>query len=128
VGKHHVQLCTTTPCQLGGCGSTVILETIKKHLNIEVGGAALLTSSPCCHLSSPPLRFACAETTADGLFTLTEVECLGACVNAPMLQIGDDYFVRQLLLPSVRCNGELTGVRWYRRTSRPNRRWRCWTR
>jgi len=69
VGKHHVQLCTTTPCQLGGCGSTVILETIKKHLNIEVG-----------------------ETTADGLFTLTEVECLGACVNASMLQIGDDYF------------------------------------
>jgi len=69
VGKHHVQLCTTTPCQLGGCGSTVILETIKKHLNIGVG-----------------------ETTADGLFTLTEVECLGACVNAPMLQIGDDYF------------------------------------
>lgn len=38
MGKHHVQLCTTTPCQLGGCGSTVILETIKKHLNIGVGG------------------------------------------------------------------------------------------
>lgn len=40
VGKHHVQLCTTTPCQLGGCGSTLILEAIKKHLGIEVGGAS----------------------------------------------------------------------------------------
>jgi NADH dehydrogenase (ubiquinone) flavoprotein 2 len=69
IGKHHVQLCTTTPCQLGGCGSTLILDTIKKHLNIQVG-----------------------ETTPDGLFTLTEVECLGACVNAPMLQIGDHYY------------------------------------
>jgi len=69
VGKYHVQLCTTTPCQLGGCGSTVVLEALKKHLGIAVG-----------------------ETTPDGLFTLSEVECLGACVNAPMMQIGDDYY------------------------------------
>ncbi|KAL6077605.1 Ndufv2NADH dehydrogenase flavoprotein subunit 2 [Balamuthia mandrillaris] len=69
VGKYHLQLCTTTPCMLGGCGSTKILETIKSHLKIEPG-----------------------ETTNDGLFTLTEVECLGACVNAPMLQIGDYYY------------------------------------
>lgn len=38
------------------------------------------------------------ETTKDKMFTLTEVECLGACVNAPMLQIGDDYYVRILLI------------------------------
>lgn len=47
------------------------MSCIKKKLNINVG-----------------------ETTKDGLFTLGEVECLGACVNAPMLQVNDDYFVR----------------------------------
>jgi NADH dehydrogenase (ubiquinone) flavoprotein 2 len=70
VGKYFLQLCTTTPCQLGGCGSTKILETIKDHLKIEVG-----------------------ETTKDGKFTLVEVECAGACVNAPVLAINDDYYV-----------------------------------
>ncbi|KAL2148723.1 hypothetical protein VTH82DRAFT_1870 [Thermothelomyces myriococcoides] len=69
VGKFHVQACTTTPCQLGGCGSDVIVEAIKEHLGIKQG-----------------------ETTKDGLFTFTEVECLGACVNAPMVQINDDYY------------------------------------
>jgi len=69
VGKYHLQLCTTTPCQLGGCGSDIILATLKKHLGVEVG-----------------------ETTSDGLFTLAEVECLGACVNAPMMQINEEYY------------------------------------
>ncbi|RAQ61074.1 NADH-ubiquinone oxidoreductase subunit [Aspergillus flavus] len=69
VGKYFVQLCTTTPCQLGGCGSTKILEAIQEHLGITPG-----------------------HTTEDGLFTLLEVECLGACVNAPMVQINDDYY------------------------------------
>jgi len=69
VGKYHLQLCTTTPCMLGGCGSTVILDAIKRKLGIEVG-----------------------ETTKDNLFTLNEVECLGACVNAPMVQINDTYY------------------------------------
>ena len=46
------------------------MTCIKKKLNISVG-----------------------ETTKDGLFTLSEVECLGACVNAPMMQINDDYYV-----------------------------------
>ncbi|KAK0615888.1 thioredoxin-like [2Fe-2S] ferredoxin-domain-containing protein [Bombardia bombarda] len=69
VGKFHVQACTTTPCQLGGCGSDVIVKTIKEELDIKQG-----------------------ETTADGLFTFIEVECLGACVNAPMVQINDDYY------------------------------------
>jgi len=66
-GKHLVQVCTTTPCWLRGSGD--IVAACEKHLGISVG-----------------------ETTADGKFTLREVECLGACVNAPMLQIGDDYY------------------------------------
>ena len=67
VGKHHVQICTTTPCWLRG--SDEILEAIKKNIGCGVGG-----------------------TSADKMFTLSEVECLGACVNAPMVQIGDDYY------------------------------------
>lgn len=69
VGKHFIQICTTTPCVYGGVGSDVILDAIKKNLGIEVG-----------------------ETTPDKMFTLIEVECLGACVNAPMVQINDDYY------------------------------------
>lgn len=56
------QLCGTTPCMI--CGSEEIKRTIEKHLNIHEG-----------------------ETTADGLFTLREVECLGSCANAPMIQV-----------------------------------------
>ncbi|CAG8621337.1 358_t:CDS:2, partial [Ambispora gerdemannii] len=67
VGKYLLQLCTTTPCQL--CGSTKILETIEDHLGIKVG-----------------------QTTTDNLFTLVEVECAGACVNAPVLAVNDDYY------------------------------------
>ncbi|CAM1500799.1 Fc.00g099610.m01.CDS01 [Cosmosporella sp. VM-42] len=69
VGKFFVQICTTTPCQLGGCGSDSIVKAITNHLGIKQG-----------------------ETTADGLFSILEVECLGACVNAPMIQINDDYY------------------------------------
>jgi NADH-quinone oxidoreductase E subunit len=67
VGRHHVQVCTNLPCWLRG--STAIAETCRKTLDVDFG-----------------------ETTEDGLFTLGEVECLGACVNAPMMQIGDDYY------------------------------------
>lgn len=67
VGKHHVQVCTTTPCWLRG--SDDVLNACRKHLGVEPG-----------------------QTTADGDFTLDEVECLAACVNAPMAQIGDDYY------------------------------------
>lgn len=67
VGKHHVQVCTNLPCWLRG--SDEIMGACKKFLG--VGNH---------------------ETTDDGMFTLTEVECLGACVNAPMMQIDDDYF------------------------------------
>ncbi|KAI9743949.1 MAG: hypothetical protein M1818_002683 [Claussenomyces sp. TS43310] len=69
VGKWHLQVCTTTPCQLGGCGSDAIVKAIENHLGIHAG-----------------------QTTPDGLFTYVEVECLGACVNAPMVQINDDYY------------------------------------
>jgi NADH-quinone oxidoreductase E subunit len=69
VGKYLVQICTTSPCMLGGCGSDKIVEACQKHLGIGF-----------------------EETTADGLFTLKDVECLGACVNAPMVQINDDYY------------------------------------
>lgn len=68
VGKYLLQVCTTTPCML--CGSQKILDAAEEFLGIHVG-----------------------ESTADGRFTLVEVECLGACVNAPMLQVnGDDYY------------------------------------
>lgn len=67
VGRHVVQVCTTTPCWLRDCDA--IVETCRRKLGVELGG-----------------------TTQDGRFTLLEVECLGACVNAPMLQIDDDYY------------------------------------
>lgn len=69
VGRFHVQACTTTPCQLGGCGSDKIMAAIEDHLGIHPG-----------------------QTTEDRMFTFSEVECLGACVNAPMVQINDDYY------------------------------------
>ena len=67
VGEHMVLICTTTPCWLRG--SDEIVATCRNKLGIDFG-----------------------ETTADGKFTLMEMECLGACVNAPMMQIGDDYY------------------------------------
>ncbi|XP_002741069.3 NADH dehydrogenase [ubiquinone] flavoprotein 2, mitochondrial-like, partial [Saccoglossus kowalevskii] len=67
VGKYHIQICTTTPCMLRD--SDGILDVIKNKLGIGVG-----------------------ETTKDNMFTLGEVECLGACVNAPMVQINDNYY------------------------------------
>lgn len=67
VGKYFLQLCGTTPCMI--CGSEDIKQTIEKHLGIKDG-----------------------QTTKDGLFTLLEVECLGACANAPMIQMNDDYY------------------------------------
>ena len=67
VGEHLVHVCTTTPCALRGCNR--IVDACRDELGIGFG-----------------------QTTDDGKFTLLEVECLGACVNAPALQIGDDYF------------------------------------
>ncbi|MGE0719831.1 MAG: NADH-quinone oxidoreductase subunit NuoE [Alphaproteobacteria bacterium] len=67
VGKYFLQACTTTPCWLRG--SDAVVGACRKVLGIGVG-----------------------ETTADGKFSLVEVECLGACVNAPILQVGDDFY------------------------------------
>lgn len=71
IGRHHVQCCTTTPCWLRG--SDEVVRACKDTLGIDFG-----------------------ETSEDGMFTLTEVECLGACVNAPMIQVTtsekDRYF------------------------------------
>ncbi len=67
LGRHHVQVCTNLPCQLRG--SDAVVRSCREKLGVDMG-----------------------ETTADGQFTLAEVECSGACVNAPVVQIGDDYF------------------------------------
>jgi NADH-quinone oxidoreductase subunit E len=67
VGRHHVQVCTNISCWLRG--SAEIIDACRRSLDVDVGG-----------------------TTAGGAFTLSEVECLGACVNAPVVQIDDDYY------------------------------------
>ncbi len=70
VGRHFIQVCRTTPCWLRGADG--ITGACMKKLGIGLG-----------------------ETSEDGLFTLVEVECLGACANAPMAQINDDYYEDQ---------------------------------
>ena len=67
VGKYLIQICRTTPCWLRG--SDDIKSACKKKLGIDVG-----------------------ETTKDNKFTLVEVECLGSCANAPIVQINNDYY------------------------------------
>lgn len=67
VGKYLVQICRTTPCWL--CGSDKLQLAAEQSLGITLG-----------------------QTTSDNKFTLTEVECLGACVNAPVVQINDEYY------------------------------------
>jgi NADH-quinone oxidoreductase subunit E len=67
VGKYLIQACTTTPCWL--CGSGKVVDAIEKSLGVHMG-----------------------ESTKDGMFTTMEVECLGACANAPMIQINDEFY------------------------------------
>jgi NADH-quinone oxidoreductase subunit E len=67
VGRHKICVCTNISCLL--CGSDEIVEHLQNKLNIKFG-----------------------ETTPDGKFSLKEVECLGACVGAPMFQIGNEYY------------------------------------
>jgi NADH dehydrogenase (ubiquinone) flavoprotein 2 len=74
VGKYHVQVCTTTPCQLGGVGSTRVVRALEKELGIH-----------CAHATP-------GNSTPDKQFTMCEVECLGACVNAPMMSVNDDFY------------------------------------
>jgi NADH-quinone oxidoreductase subunit E len=68
VGTYHLQVCTTTPCWLRG--SDEVVAACRAATGIEDWG----------------------ETSADGVFTMTEVECLGACVNAPIIQVNDDFY------------------------------------
>ena len=67
VGKFHIEVCTTTPCMLRGSDS--MLNLCKKKLGIDIG-----------------------EITKDKTFSLRKVECLGACVNAPVVKINEDYY------------------------------------
>jgi len=67
IGRHHIQVCRTLSCALGGAEK--ITAFIKKQLGIELG-----------------------QTTADGRFTLSEVECLASCGTAPMMQINDEFY------------------------------------
>jgi len=68
IGKWHLQICTTTPCWL--CGSDEVVRACREATGIQGWG----------------------ETSADGVFTMTEVECLGACVNAPVVQVNYDLY------------------------------------
>lgn len=66
VGKYYVQLCGTTPCML--CGSDDLIKVLERRVGPQL------------------------KVTADGMFSWLEVECLGACCNAPMVQINDDFY------------------------------------
>ncbi len=68
IGRFHLQVCGTTPCWLRGS------DDIARACRDEAGVSGF------------------KQTGADGVFTLSEVECLGACVNAPILQVDDDYY------------------------------------
>lgn len=101
VGRYFLQACTTTPCWLRG--SDEVVGACRKVLGIGVG-----------------------ESTPDGLFSMVEVECLGACVNAPILQVNDDFYedldgpATERLLQSLR-RGEVPpmGSATGRQTSAP---------
>ncbi len=67
LGRFHIEVCTNISCMLKG--SDKILSTVEKHCGIK-----------------------CGETSEDGKFTITEVECMGACSGAPMIAVGEDYF------------------------------------
>jgi NADH-quinone oxidoreductase subunit E len=74
VGQHKICVCTNISCLL--CGSTQVVKHLEQKLGIKMG-----------------------EVTPDGKFSLKEVECLGACVNAPMCQIGNEY--HEKLTPEI---------------------------
>lgn len=102
VGRHHVQVCTNLSCWLRGADA--IVEACRRKLDVDIG-----------------------ETTTDGQFTLSEVECLGACVNAPMMQIDDDYYEdltperAEEILQEIRAGGQpKTGSQIGRRSSEPS--------
>jgi NADH-quinone oxidoreductase subunit E len=67
IGRHHIQVCRTLPCALRGADK--VTSFLQKALGVE-----------------------CGQTTPDGRFTLSEVECLASCGTAPMMQVNDDYY------------------------------------
>lgn len=71
VGKYNLQICGTTPCWLRD--SDLLFKHVKEKLGVDIG-----------------------ETTEDGMFTLSEVECLGACANAPMMQVNNHEYYEDL--------------------------------
>ena len=104
VGKNFIQICRTTPCWLRG--SDKLLEVAKNVTGCNLG-----------------------ETSKDNKFTLVEVECLGACCNAPMIQINDDYYedlteenFKHLLLKLKENEKISTGSQIGRQSSEPNRK------
>ena len=104
VGKNFIQICRTTPCWLRG--SDKLLEVAKNVTGCNLG-----------------------ETSKDDKFTLVEVECLGACCNAPMIQINDDYYedlteenLKHLLLKMKENEKISTGSQIGRQSSEPKRK------
>jgi NADH-quinone oxidoreductase E subunit len=102
IGTYHLQVCTTTPCWLRG--SDAVTEACRKATGIKGWG----------------------ETSEDRVFTMTEVECLGACVNAPILQVDDDFYedmdaekVATLLAALRRGERPASGSMTGRQTSAP---------
>ncbi|WP_322886326.1 NADH-quinone oxidoreductase subunit NuoE (plasmid) [Sinorhizobium medicae] len=83
IGRFHLQLCDNVSCML--CGSEALLKHLETTLRIKKG-----------------------ETTADGVFTLSTVECLGACEMAPVMQVGDDYHGN---LDNARLDAMLESIR-----------------
>jgi NADH-quinone oxidoreductase E subunit len=76
MGKFVLQICGTSPCMLRG--SHDLIEAVKQELSINEG-----------------------ETTPDNLFSLQEVECLGACANAPMMQINNKFYYEDLTIETI---------------------------
>ena len=76
IGRYKLAVCTNVSCMLCGCDS--IVRHLEKRLAVKMG-----------------------ETTPDGLFTLREVECLAACVGAPMLQVNDKEFHEKLTVEKL---------------------------
>jgi len=103
IGKNFVQICRTTPCWLRG--SDKLSEVAQEVCDTKVGG-----------------------TSEDNKFTLVEVECLGACCNAPMIQINDEYYedldednFRKLLIKLKSNNPIKSGSQIGRKSSQPER-------